>query len=379
MTTIGRRIDSPLYDGPKIGVASDEVQKPRLPLLTQSSITTFRRCPREYFFSFVLNRKPRKKSAALRFGSMWSRGLNAWWSAKIVRDGLGMPTTTAEHRCVYAIESMHAYALEEGGFDEFDLIKAECLMAGYTARWGGEPYETIAVEKRINVAISDATSETYPAIVVAHLNGSIDALVLSRWGAEAFETHLHNVESKTTSEDISPGSNFWRRVIALDAQVSTYNAAAKAMGYDVRDTIYDATRKPELVPLKATPEELKKYTKPTKGEPIPRLYANQRETDETPDEYRARLTEDIIARPDWYYARQTIVRLEHDDEEHAKDIAQTARMIADAEERNAWPRSPNACERYRRLCDFFDVCSGESSIDDGTLFETKAAQHEELT
>ncbi len=362
--------------------------KRHLPVLTNSSITTFRRCPREYYFNYVLLRKSRKKSAALTFGSMWHAGLEGWWAPIIANQE---PSIT---RYRVAVEMMHRFA-SENGVDEFELIKAECLMAGYTPRWGDEPYETIAVEKNFAVPIVIAGSRA-PSF---DLRGSIDALVQTsvsakkpfEGGSDGLASHsagggptepapiLHNVESKTTSADISAGSDYWRRVIALDSQVSTYNAASKAMGYDVHDTIYDVVRKPELVPLKATPEESKKYTKPTKLEPIPRLYANQRENDETPEEYRERLTADIIARPDWYFARQTIVRLEHDDEEHTRDVAQTATMIRFAEDQNAWPRSPNACERYRRICDYFEVCEGSTTIEDGTRFETKTTQHEELS
>ncbi len=332
-----------------------------LPTLTNSSITTFRRCPREYYFAYVLLKKSRKKSHALMFGSLFHAGLNAWW---LVTD---VPQSA---RFFVAIEALRRHASEHD-IEAVDLVKAECLMAGYTARWGDEPYETIAVEKRFAVPVHVSRGDDYD------LCGSIDALVRDGYGS-SFAPH-HNVESKTTSADISAGSDYWRRVIALDSQVSTYNAAAKEMGFDIRDTIYDVTRKPEIAPLKATPEESKKYTKPTKAEPVPRLYANQRENDETLDEYRARLTEDIIARPEWYFARQTIVRLDHDDAEHAKDIAQTAAMVRFAEEHDSWPRSPNACERFHQMCPFFDVCAGESSIDDGTRYENKTAKHEELS
>lgn len=333
-----------------------------IPVLTQSSITTFRRCPREYHFSYRLNRKARRKLAALKFGSLFHVGLNAWWFM-----------VSPEKRLEAAVMRMRHYA-ETEELDAFELVKAECLMAGYTARWGDEPYETIAVEKTFRVPIVTPNESHNPAYNdhLYDLVGSIDAIVLA-------SNVFHNIEHKTTSADISAGSDYWRRVIALDSQVSTYNAASKALGYDVRDTIYDVTRKPELQPLKATPEESKKYTKPTKAEPIPRLYANQREADETPEEYRERLTVDIIARPDWYFQRQTIVRLEHDDTEHERDVRQTAQMIRFAEDHDAWPRSPNACERFRRLCDFFDVCSGECSIDDGTRYETKTKQHEEVS
>ena len=324
----------------------------RLPVLSNSSLTTFRRCPREYYYASVLRRRPKVKADALRFGSLFHVGLNAWWGA---HDDPSLRLTAA----IVAMRSSVDVV------DPFDLAKAEALMTGYTARWGDEPYETIAVEQQFRLPIEGTDAEQC---------GAIDAIVRTSGTGSAFAS-IHNVEHKTTSQDISPGSNYWRHVQSLDSQVSTYDAAAKALGYDVRDTIYDVIRKPNLLPLKATPEESKKYTRPTKAEPVPRLYANMRETDETPDEYRERLFVDIASNPDRYYQRATIVRLEAENEAHALDVLHTAEMIRFAEQRNAWPRTVSACERYNRLCDYHDVCSGHTDIND-SRYETKESTHE---
>lgn len=319
----------------------------KLLLLTNSSLTTFRRCPREYYFRYVLNRKGRRKAAALRFGSLFHVGLNAWWASFL-------------DKFFDALLAVRASA-EKDETDPFDLVKAEVLLAGYTARWGDEGYSAVWVEKSFRTQVDMA----------ADVLGSIDAIATK-------DGHVYNVEHKTTSADISAGSDYWRHVVALDSQVSTYDAASRAMGYDIAGTLYDVIRKPELEPWKATPEEKRKYTKPTKKDPVPRLYSNQRETDETLDEYRDRLAEDIVARPDWYFQRQLIVRLERDNEEHARDVAQTAEMIRFAEERDAWPRSTGACKRYGSYCEYAPVCSGETTIDDDVRYETKTKQHEEL-
>jgi hypothetical protein len=363
------------------------VSRRSLPILTQSSLTCFRRCPREYYFRYVELIKPRRKAEALRFGSLFHSALNAWWLPDDVRTSRAPSGLSSSARLFLAVD-----AIQRGEeTDPFDIAKAHALLIGYTARWGDEKYKTIAVEKRFEMQVDECLARTGACGCpkcepenegLGNLRGSIDAIVarkLPRDRTDIIRTEVYNVEHKTTSADISPGSDYWRHVIALDAQVSTYNAATKAMGYDICGTIYDVIRKPEMIPLKATPEDMRKYTKPTKAEPVPRLYANQRETDETPDEYRDRIIKDIEARPNWYFARHTIVRLDRDDEEHARDVVQTAEMIRFAEERSAWPRSPNACERYRRYCDFHPVCSGECSIADGTRYEKKTAQHEELT
>lgn len=347
-----------------------------LPVLTQSSLTTFRRCPREYYFRYVMMVKTRHTALPLLFGRLFHKGLNAWWLA----EPTGMKVTP-EGRLLFALSAVDRAAEEQDERDPFTLAKAEALLIGYTARWGETDYETIGVEERFKIPIflgESARSSALPRSYQTHafdLEGSIDAII-KRFTKGSW--YHFNVEHKTTSFDILPGSDYWHKIIALDPQVSTYDAASRAMGYDIRGTIYDVIRKPELQPLKATPEELKKYTKPTKAEPIPRLYANQRETDETVEEYRDRLLKDIEARPNWYFARNTIVRLEHDNNAHARDVEQTASMIRFAEEWEAWPRSPNACERYRRMCEFHPVCSGETNIDDTARFVKKTSQHEEL-
>lgn len=337
----------------------------RLPLLTNSSINTYRRCPREYFFYVVLRRRSKRKSEALRFGSFFHVGLNAWWRA-------GGP---AEDRLSAALATMLTRSRSTEDADPFALVKAEELILGYTAMWGNEPYERMVVELQFRLPL--AVHPQGDGSTHYELGGAVDAIVKNLSADKRVHESVHVVEHKTTSQDISNGSDYWRHVVALDPQVSTYMSAAKQLGHNPRDTIYDVIRKPNLLPLKATPEELKKYTKPTAKEPIPRLYANQREEDETPEEYRQRIRTEISSNPEKYFARKAIVRLESDDEKHAEDVRQTAEMIRFSTEHDAWPRTPTACERYGRLCDYHDVCSGSASIDD-SRFETKEKEHEEL-
>ena len=89
-----------------------------LPVLTNSSITTFRRCPREYQFRYVMLRKGLRKSAALKFGSLFHRGLNAWWSSKLDRFDA-------------ALVAMREHLDGKEETDAFEMVKAETLIAGY--------------------------------------------------------------------------------------------------------------------------------------------------------------------------------------------------------------------------------------------------------
>jgi hypothetical protein len=188
---------------------------------------------------------------------------------------------------------------------------------------------------------------------------------------------LYIVERKTSGEDILPGSSYWQRLI-LDVQISTYIDAVETLGYKVDGVIYDLLGKPRLRPLQATPVEERKYTKPTKAEPTPRLYANQRYRDETAEEYGRRILEAMGEEPDRFYQRQKIVRLENERLEAQADIWQTAGAIRDARRLKVFPRNPDSCHQWGRPCEFFPICSGLTTADDEMMFKREERAHEEL-
>jgi hypothetical protein len=228
-------------------------------------------------------------------------------------------------------------------------------------------------------------------------------------------------EHKTTSKDITPGSIYWKR-LTLDAQVSNYIAGVRALGHEPAGVLYDVIAKPTIRPAKATAVESRKYTEPksrvcpeckkkggdvtaphgyvdgeivdalhpTDDRPITwcaegrlvtdaggRLYANMRDTDETPEEYRERIRADIGANPEAYYQRSTIVRLAEEERDAAYDVWTTARSLREAELSQRWPRNVDACDQYGKLCPYFDVCSGTAVISDPERFRD-ADEHEEL-
>ncbi len=185
------------------------------------------------------------------------------------------------------------------------------------------------------------------------------------------------VEHKTSSEDIGLGSRYWTK-LTLDAQVSNYLVGARALGFEPDGVLYDVLRKPGLEPRLATPISDRKYTKPTKSDPVPRLYANQRDRDETPEEYRDRILADIADRPDYYYQRGVVVRLEEEERDAAFDTWQTAEQIRLNRNAGRWPRNVDACSQFGRMCEYWPVCSGEASIDDQIRF-VSGETHPELS
>ena len=164
------------------------------------------------------------------------------------------------------------------------------------------------------------------------------------------------LEHKTSSEDIGVGSVYWRK-LTLDAQISTYMVGARALGFEPDGVLYDVLRKTALRPYEAN---------------------SKRSVPEAPEAFRDRVLEDIAKRPDHYYQRGVVVRLEEEERDAAFDAWQTADQIRVSRNESRWPRNVDACSQYNRLCEYFPVCSGESTIDDPMLY-AKGPTHPELS
>ena len=318
-----------------------------LPLLTTSRARAYQRCPRFHHIRYDLGYRTAADSGPLAFGSLFHRALEAWWKA---------PRPEALGAALGVLS-------REVDADRFDVARAQVLLEGYDARWRDEPLTAERVEAVFELELvnpqTGASSRTW------RLAGKVDAIVRRPDGA------LWVLEHKTSSEDISPGSAYWPK-LRLDTQVSIYLRGATALGYHVEGCIYDVIGKPALRPLTATPPEARKYTK------AGQLYANQRELDETPEEYRERLRAALTESPDRYFQRGDIVRLEDESTEAQWELWQTARSIRDAQLAERHPRYPDACFRWNRACDYFDVCTGSGRLDDTSRFVRETDPHTEL-
>jgi len=304
--------------------------------ITTSSARAYRACNRLFQFKYVLGYKPVKTGEALRRGSLTHLGLNAWW----LKPDLD--------------EMLDVVAAQEA--DEYDLALCQEMLRGYHFRWidAVPDHEVLDVEQEFDIPIINPDTG-YPMRGI-RLRGKVDVRCTKKI-----------VEHKTTTLDISAGSNFWRK-LSIDTQVSNY-----MLGTGVDTCLYDVLRTPTLRRLKATPVENRKY----KADGT--LYKKQREHDETADEYRMRVREAIAEDPDKYYRRGTIVRHEKEITEAQYDLFQQAQLIKESERTGRWPRNPETCFMYSTECAFFDVCSGVESLDNRVRFRKKKSIHEELS
>lgn len=303
-------------------------------ILTNSRRNCFNKCPKLYYYSYELCYKPVKTSDALRFGSLFHGALEHYWLMDLEA----------------ALFWLHEQ--KETDYNVYEKELAKQLLIGYDRKWGAEDdleKEDAIPELEFRAPLlNPATMAESKTFLLA---GKIDVVKPVR---------KRIVEHKTTSDDISPESDYWLHC-TIDGQISGYYTGAEALGYECNECLYDVIRKPGLRPCQATPVENRKYTKDG------RLYANQRELDESVEEYGKRLAEEIALNPDRYFQRKTITRLEDDMADYMTDMWGCAREIRENQLANRWPRNPQACLQYGR-CPFFGVCTKTEDLEDTSLF-----------
>jgi hypothetical protein len=340
----------------------------KLRVITNSELSTRRRCPREHFYAYIQGYRSLEDAAALVFGTRWHRGMEPWW--------LGRPVEEAIDAALSDVE------------DPYEAAKFRVLLRGYDLRWRAETDfgDVVAVEREFRAPL--VNPETGAASRTYQRGGKLDVL-----HSRSFTEH------KTTSDEIGFGSVYWR-VLTLNSQVSTYYAGARAMGHEVDECVYDVVRKPgqrpSQVPIRceagfkvvhdANGERV--YCKATKKSvgPKPRETADAEQgwvlqtRIETPDEFEARLLEEVAGNPDKYFQRGKVVRLEHEEREAALDVWQLARTMREDELAGRHPKNSDACRRGgQNMCPFFLVCCGEAQLEDKSKFVKVANVHQELS
>lgn len=362
-------------------------------LYTASRLRVWRQCNRAHLYRYVFGiRTP--STGPMEFGTNAHVALEAWYRA----------WQAGEERLPAAFA-----AIDDLDCGDTERVRLRILVAAYDARWGAEDWEVLAVEVEFRYFLGDI-----------EIGGKIDALIRERSTGSVYV-----VEHKTSSADTSPGSPYWDR-LCIDTQVSIYvDGASFGLDYEIAGCIYDVLKRP-LHELKlATPEGNRKYTLgkgcakcggsaggkkgiiqgtghydvvfasevkrnecegcagtgwklDDKGAPqAPRLYADQRDTDETLEEYEERVASEIAERNDEFLARSIVVRLDSELPRMRQELIDTIRSMQALEVQDLAPPNHDACVRGRDTCAFFIACSGRASIEDESQFPRGAA-HPEL-
>jgi hypothetical protein len=164
---------------------------------SHTELVTFRRCPREWYYGYVLHREPLATPSAIQIG----------------------------RRVDTAIKTAML-----GGVPDLSLLepKERALVTGHVWRWKG----TIDVE-RVDIPFRVRIGSVEVA-------GELDAI-----GIERSTNRRVVVEGKTTSADIHPGSAYWKHITKVDPQATIYLRAAQELGLAEPFLIWDALYKPQ--------------------------------------------------------------------------------------------------------------------------------------
>lgn len=297
--------------------------------ITHSRIQSFKECHYRHYLAYELGLRPDRQPAPFRFGGSFHEALDEKEKAKEINAGYD------------AIYKNYAAIPEWADIDDWNLEQEKVLRlyGGYCWRWKDDEVKIVASEHSFDIPI--VNPETGRSLRNFKFRGKLDKIV--KW-----DGRLAVMEHKTTGDSIKPDSDYWGR-LRIDSQISGYMVAARETGYPVETVLYDVIHKPGMGRLKATPKDQRKYRKDGK------LYANMREVDETTKEYGDRLSADIAERPDFYYARKEIPRLDADLDNFRRELCLTAWDIRNAQRMGLWHQNTNACKnpypcQYRNIC-----------------------------
>ncbi len=370
-------------------------------LYTASRLRVWRECQRKEFYKYTLGIRT-QSTPAMVFGTRAHGALEAWYRAWQL--GLcGRVEGKPDLRFVDASEYIDA----ADDISEIDRIRLRAIVAAYDARWGDMNWEILGVELEFRYWLGDV-----------QIGGKIDALI-----RDLDTGKVWIVEHKTSTADTSPGSPYWAK-LTLDTQISIYiDGAAYGLDYEIAGCIYDVLKRP-LHELKlATPVESRKYTvgKGCKGcggsakageiaqgrgkyivsfttveeiecpdckgtgwkcdkdgEPeAPRLHSNQRDTDETLEQFEERISTEVADGVDDYLSRGEIVRLDSELPRMRQEILDTIAAMRALVDLGIAPPNHDACARGRDMCPFFPACAGMQDINDQHVFP-RGQVHPEL-
>ena len=255
------------------------------------------------------------------------------------------------------------------------LLAAKCrgLLRGYHQRWHASDLVPIAVEKIVASELwNPETNRRSRSFTVA---GKED-LIATRDGRTVLVDH------KTTSEDIAdPAAPYWRQLV-VEGQVSHYMMLEWLNGNKIDEAVWDVIRKPSISPRLLGKKDLEvvlarqEYFDHSVSDDD--IEALSREPRETFAMYEARLAHDCSAeRPEWYFQRRTVLRLDSEILEWAGELWGHSQDILISRRENRWPRNSGACMMYGSPCKFLGICSGHDAAD-SDRWKRKTCVHAEL-
>lgn len=345
-------------------------------LVTNSSMSCFKSCRQKYYWSYEKGWRPDIEKAPLRIGSIVHKGL----------DLLGKNVEI--DRVLDVIETMYAEKITDDNEYKLDIECATvlCLVEGYHKVWANSQIQIIESETSFDLHIINPNGNAMTSFRQAGKRDRICKLPDSR---------IALMETKTCSQDIGPGSEY-RNILAINQQISMYVNAAQAEGKQIDTTLYDCIRKPTIQPcaVALTDDKGLKIVLDESGNRVMKMTGDKgpRQTGDTakcytlqtramkPKEWMEKLMADIAERPEFYYQRFEVARLQDDLEAFNVELWMIAKDIGDCRRLGRWYRNTSNCRIFNSLCPYYVLCAGERDTSNGVPagFRQVETIHEEL-
>lgn len=313
---------------------------------TTSMVKCFKQCRKKYELEYVEELKPIATPQALHLGTLYHRGLELLLGgADLASIALQLENDQKQHCEDMAVD----YDPIPNGI-AMEMVKAFYRESGY------QSWKITSIEKKFEVSTGYGK----------RLTGKIDAIM------ELDGNHFL-IEHKTTSCWATDGAEYLHNLL-WDEQSTNYLFAHRRMledgtieGKEVRGIFYCIVEKPTIKPLKATPIEKRRYKQDGT------IYGNQREEDETPDEYLSRVAE-------WYAEKERVhkhfvYRTPAEIDAQVADLNLVFKDMVECEKNGTYYRNPQACSILD--CPYRPKCL-ENKPDTDILFVRKTARNEEL-
>ena len=213
--------------------------------LSASSITNFLKCQRAFYYSNILRIEKIEKSEALNFGSAFHKVLEARLKGADLEDAL-------------------KFVKGENLNEQQQSILIE-LARGYYFRYKEDPL--FCADFQPELSYNKRTPGVYKMCDV----GTIDGY------GRLEDNRFCLLEHKTTSDSISPDSEYWQR-LQFNIQILNYVDILNQYKMPLHLVVYDVIKKPGL-----------------------RVRQN-----ENLENFQKRLKKDIESRPDFYFARREV-------------------------------------------------------------------------
>lgn len=393
--------------------------------LSASFISAFKSCPMRCYLKYVLGLVPIEDTDSQRQGTNWHKLLEIMgmrpetlcpdcikneidYQEKLGRgdsecplcNGTNLLPENMMDAVIRYLNKTYATVPMSKTKEQWLTERAILLysLCGYNWRYVENDYEVVAEEIQFNLPVlNPSTGRALPNV---KLQGKIDKIVQNPNGIYYIDEH------KSTSKSVDSDSTFWSH-LTLDTQTKLYPYAAQRLQlagefiqYGIKPTNplirgvrYDAWHKPGISPKKLTQADSKKFVETGEymGEKFevvisedredPAITVNEELTEvelgkkegtfavrETPEMFGARLLIDIAERPDFYFARREINRIDQELKAFEWDIYNIYKTVRSMYKDNRWWTNEQQCEATFR-CPYTSICYNGIDVSDGSVPE----------